>query len=54
MDFQESLGFTWRVSLAFGGLGLLMACVIPEVSLRTELESKYGFEDTKATGMQEK
>jgi MFS family permease len=45
--FQESLGFTWRISLAFGGLGLLLACLIPEVRLRTELGSKYGLEDAK-------
>jgi hypothetical protein len=46
--FQKSLGFTWHISLAFGGLGLVLACLIPEIRLRTELESKYGLEDRKA------
>jgi hypothetical protein len=45
--FQESLGFTWRISLAFGGFGLVLACLIPEVRLRTELKSKYGLDDDR-------
>jgi hypothetical protein len=46
--FQESLGFTWRISLAFGGFALVLACLIPEVRLRTELKSKYGLDNKKA------
>lgn len=43
--FTETLRFTWYFALIFVGLGLVLACCIPQVALREELESRYGLEE---------
>lgn len=48
--FSDSVKYTWLISLVFSGCGFLLACCIKEISLRTELETKYGLEDKEKSG----
>ncbi len=44
--FTSGLQFTWQISLVFGGCALLLAVFIPQVSLRKDLETRFGLEET--------
>lgn len=46
--FTSAIQFTWYFAFIFAGLGLLLACLIPQVALRKELESRYGLEEKNA------
>ncbi|PVI01659.1 MFS general substrate transporter [Periconia macrospinosa] len=43
--FTTTLRFTWYLAFIFVGLAFLLACSIPEVALRKDLETRYGLEE---------
>ncbi|KAM0715208.1 hypothetical protein Q7P37_009673 [Cladosporium fusiforme] len=49
-SFANALRFVWLISLAFSGLAFLLALIERDIPLRTELESEFGLEQTKADG----
>lgn len=46
--FSDSLRFVWQIAVIFSGVSFLLVCLEKQVVLRTELESEFGLEKSKA------
>lgn len=43
--FTSGIKFTWQISIAFSGCGLILALIIPSVRLRKDLNTNFGLDE---------